>query len=230
MITLTYTELLVTILPLLVVIYYVVKLARLNANTDYQRIRTKEKLIDKKAFLVDHRLNRKVDEVEALMDKGRKMQEKLSEVNQSLVTSIVKMEKLIHSRDLLLSSALLEDTIEAITRGMILNLAPRGLIREMVSTIESATDSDSLTKALDKIKYRNTTFTEHDVPVFNGYVSETNALLGTLNKELDMLNKEHNAPKDLEELKDALEGIHEKIEAEMNQLNNHVRELSQKGK
>lgn len=230
MITLTYTELLVTILPLLVVIYYVVKLARLNANTDYQRIRTKEKLIDKKAFLVDHRLNRKVDEVEALMDKGRKMQEKLSEVNQSLVTSIVKMEKLIHSRDLLLSSALLEDTIEAITRGMILNLAPRGLIREMVSTIESATDSDSLTKALDKIKYRNTTFTEHDVPVFNGYVSETNALLGTLNKELDMLNKEHNVPKDLEELKDALEGIHEKIEAEMNQLNNHVRELSQKGK
>ena len=223
MITLTYTELLVTILPLLVVIYYVVKLARLNANTDYQRIRTKEKLIDKKAFLVDHRLNRKVDEVEALMDKGRKMQEKLSEVNQSLVTSIVKMEKLIHSRDLLLSSALLEDTIEAITRGMILNLAPRGLIREMVSTIESATDSDSLTKALDKIKYRNTTFTEHDVPVFNGYVSETNALLGTLNKE-------HNVPKDLEELKDALEGIHEKIEAEMNQLDNHIRELSQKGK
>lgn len=228
MITLTYTELLIVILPLLVVIYYVVKLAKLNANTDYQRIRTKEKLIDKKAFLVDHRLNNKVKDVETLIDKGKKMQERLSEVNQTLVSSIIKMEKLVHSRNLLLSSVLLEDVIETITRGVSFNLPPRGLMVEMISEMEKATGSDTFTEALDKIKYSYTTFKEHDISAFSDYVSDVNTLLKVLEQQLDEMNKEHGVSKDLNEMKSALDGIQEKIEAEMNQLNNHVREFQQR--
>lgn len=230
MITLTYTELLIVILPLLVVIYYVVKLAKLNANTDYQRIRTKEKLIDKKAFLVDHRLNNKVKDVEALIDKGKKMQERLSEVNKDIIDSIVKMEKLVHSRDLIMTSALLKDVIEMITRGMVFNLTPRGLIVEMVNEIEGIADKDHPTEVLDEVEYMYTAFKETDIPAFNHYAGEVSTLLSTLREQLNEMNKEQAIPEDLNELKGALDGIQEKIEAEMNQLNNHIRELSQKGK
>lgn len=217
MITLTYSEIAILIIPFLVVVYYVTKLAKLSANEEYRKLKLKEKIIDQKAYLVDHRLEGKIKEVEGLMEKGHKPQATLTEANKALITSITEVNASLSDRKLLLSHSLLTDIERLIHRFSIIQLPPRMLITTLHGKLQEAVDKENglSQDAVVTIMKRLDEFRAHDAAALNGINLDAQSYLIVIQDQLKELTRDKEIPSDLDELTQRLDGIDKEITKSM---------------
>lgn len=230
MITLTYSEIAILVITFLVVVYYVTKLAKLSANEEYRKLKLKEKIIDQKAYLVDHRLEGKIKEVDNLMKKGHNLQATLAEVNKALITSITEVNASLSDRKLLLSHSLLTDIERLIHRFSIIQLPPRMLITTLHGKLQEAVDKenglsqDTLVTIVEKLDE----FKAHDTAALNGINLDAQSYLRVIQDQLKELTRDKEIPSDLDELTQRLDGIDKEITKSMVTLEMAL--LSIKGK
>lgn len=217
MITLTYSEIAILIIPFLVVVYYVTKLAKLSANEEYRKLKLKEKIIDQKAYLVDHRLEGKIKEVDNLMEKGHKLQTTLTEANKALITSITEVNASLSDRKLLLSHSLLTDIERLIHRFSIIQFPPRMLITTLHGKLQKAADKenglsqDTLVTIVEKLDE----FRAHDTAALNDINLDAQSYLIVIQDQLKELTRDKEIPSDLDELTQRLDGIDKEITKSM---------------
>lgn len=233
MITLTYSEIAILVIPFLVVIYYVTKLAKLSANEEYRKLKLKEKIIDQKSYLVDHRLEGKIKEVDNLMEKGHNLQATLAEVNKALITSITDVNASLSDRKLLLSHSLLTDIERLIHRFSIIQLPPRMLITTLHGKLQEAVDKENglSQDAVVTIVEKLDEFRAHDTAALNDINLDAQSYLIYLiviQDQLKELTRDKEIPSDLDELTQRLDGIDKEITKSMVTLEMAL--LSIKGK
>ena len=230
MITLTYSEIAILIIPFLVVVYYVTKLAKLSANEEYRKLKLKEKIIDQKAYLVDHRLEGKIKEVDNLMERGHNLQTTLTEANKALITSITEVNASLSDRKLLLSHSLLTDIERLIHRFSIIQLPPRMLITTLHGKLQKAVDKenglsqDTLVTIVEKLDE----FRAPDAAALNDINLDAQSYLIVIQDQLKELTRDKEIPSDLDELTQRLDGIDKEITKSMVTLEMAL--LSIKGK
>lgn len=230
MITLTYSEIAILIIPFLVVVYYVTKLAKLSANEEYRKLKLKEKIIDQKAYLVDHRLEGKIKEVDNLMEKGHNLQATLAEANKALITSITEVNASLSDRKLLLSHSLLADIERLIHRFSIIQLPPRMLITTLHGKLQEVVDKENglSQDAVVTIMKRLDEFRVHDTAALNSINLDAQSYLSVIQDQLKELTRDKEIPSDLDELTQRLDGIDKEITKSMVTLEMAL--LSIKGK
>nr|DAF07860.1 MAG TPA: hypothetical protein [Caudoviricetes sp.] len=230
MITLTYSEIAILVIPFLVVVYYVTKLAKLSANEEYRKLKLKEKIIDQKSYLVDHRLEGKIKEVEGLMERGHKLQTTLTEANKALITSITEVNASLSDRKLLLSHSLLTDIERLIHRFSLIEFASRIFITKLHGKLQAAADKenglsqDTLVTIVEKLDE----FRIRDTSALNGINLDAQSYLIVIQDQLKELTRDKEIPSGLDELTQCLDGIDKEITKSMVTLEMAL--LSIKGK